>query len=79
MAAHLGLRLAGVMLLILAWAVSVALSKLVDGQSGHPLTVVEFLLAALLFVSASLGTALALIGPGLWAPVILSDRHVIGI
>jgi hypothetical protein len=71
--AQLGLRAAGLALLATAWMEGRALDHLVgDPIAAHG--VGALLLAALLFVSASLGMALAIVGPGLWKPVRLSAR-----
>lgn len=71
--AQLGVRVAGLALLATAWMEGHALDRLVT----DPIAARgpgALLLAALLFVSASLGMALTIVGPGLWKPVRLSAR-----
>lgn len=71
--AQLGLRVAGLALLVTCWPEGRVLDRLVaDPIAAHGAG--ALLLAALLFVSASLGAALAIVGPGLWKPVRLSAR-----
>lgn len=74
--ARIGLRLAGLALLACAWAEGSVLHDLVDAGTRSDPTAAQLLVAALLFVSASLGAALAVVGAGLWKPVALSDRWV---
>lgn len=71
--AQFGLRAAGLALLASAWMEGRDLDHLVT----NPIAAQgagALLLAALLFVSASLGMALATVGPGLWTPVRVSAR-----
>jgi hypothetical protein len=70
--AHLILRLGGLTLLLTAWPECAALSRLVHARPD--MTIPEFLLGALFFMSASMGVALAIVGPGLWKPARLSAR-----
>lgn len=72
--AHIGLRLAGLALLCFAWTEGHALRGLIDGPGGGDMSAVQLLLATTLFASASLGAALAIMGPGLWRPVSVSER-----
>ncbi|WP_336970176.1 hypothetical protein [Sphingobium aromaticiconvertens] len=71
--AQLGVRAGGLALLATARMEGGVLDRLVvdpiAAQGAGAL-----LLAALLFVSASLGMALTIVGPGLWKPVRLSAR-----
>ena len=66
-------RVAGVVLLATAWMEGGALDRLVTDPTAAQ-GAGALLLAAMLFVSASLGMALAIVGPGLWKPVRLSAR-----
>ncbi|KKW90834.1 MULTISPECIES: hypothetical protein [Sphingobium] len=72
--AQIGLRLAGLLLLASAWPEGGLLRRLVLQNPAAGVDVTEFLLAALLFVSASAGAALIVMGPLLWKPVQLSAR-----
>ena len=71
--AQLGLRATGLALLAACWMEGRALGRLVTDPNAAR-GPGALLLAALLFVSASLGMALAIVGPGLWKPVRLSAR-----
>ena len=73
-AAKVGLRLAGVILLISTWPEEGLLHRLVLGTPGAEMSFVEFALAAFLFLSGSIGAALTVMGPRLWRPVTLSAR-----
>lgn len=71
--AQIGVRVAGLALLATSWMEGHALDRLVtDPVAAQGLG--ALLMAALLFASASLGMALAIVGPGLWKPVLLSAR-----
>jgi hypothetical protein len=68
-----GLRVAGLVLVATSWMEGRALMHIVaDPVAAHGPG--ALLLAALMFASASMGIALAVVGPGLWKPVRLSDR-----
>lgn len=72
--AKIGLRIAGLVLLVSAWMAGGWLRALVAGQSGRDATAPQLLLAALVFLSASAGMALAVMGPALWEMVTVPDR-----
>lgn len=71
--AQFGVRAAGLALLATSWMEGRALDRLVTDPIAAQGTG-ALLLAALVFASASLGLALAIVGPGLWKPVRLSAR-----
>jgi hypothetical protein len=75
--ARIGLRLAGLLLLISAWSEGRVLRHHVLFHPDHDMTVAEFLLGALLFCSASMGMALITAGGRLWKPVPLSSRWTV--
>lgn len=75
---RIGLRAAGLGLLISAWFECDWLRRLVMETPVADMTGAEFLLGALMFFSASAGAALAVVGGGLWKPVRVSDRWVDG-
>lgn len=72
--AKIGLRIAGLLLLASAWAEATLLNDLVRDHSAQDASVSEFLLAAVMFASASAGAALTILGSALWEPVPLSAR-----
>ncbi|WP_327754296.1 hypothetical protein VVT58_17610 (plasmid) [Sphingobium sp. SJ10-10] len=74
LAAKIGLRIAGLILLISAWPEGGLLRKLVMENPTADMNATELLLAALLFLSASGGAALTAMGSRLWEPVKLSAR-----
>ncbi len=73
-AAKILVRLAGVVLLTGAWALAHLLARHVGTPPPHSGTGTEFLIAANLFMCASAGAALLIVGPSLWAPVTLAPR-----
>lgn len=73
-AARLGLRVAGLVLLLSAWPEARALSHHVRAPALHGMTAIEFALGVLLFCSATMGAALLTVGARLWKPVRLSSR-----
>lgn len=72
--AKVGLRVVGIALLASAWSECGLLRRLVVEIPAADMTGREFLLGALMFLSASSGAALSVLGGGLWKPVKLSDR-----
>ncbi|WP_313801797.1 hypothetical protein [Sphingobium sp.] len=72
--AKIGLRIAGLMLLGSAWPEEGLLHRLVMARPAAEMSVTQFLLAALLFLSATAGVALTAMGPRLWKPAKLSAR-----
>ncbi|NWK98959.1 hypothetical protein DM806_25495 [Sphingobium lactosutens] len=74
LSARIGLRLAGLALLASVWPEDALLRTLVSANPAGEASPSQVLLAALLFMTASAGMALAVMGAGLWAPVTVSDR-----
>ncbi|ALJ12092.1 hypothetical protein [Sphingopyxis macrogoltabida] len=74
LAARLGLRIGGAMLLVIGWLVAVRLHCLVQTTPARDATSFMILLAALTFICGSAGSALLFVGPGLWEPVEVSER-----
>ena len=72
--AKIGLRLAGLALLALAWLFEKDLAALVRAAAPDATTPAEVLLAMLLFLGASAGAALVIYGPGLWKKVQVAER-----
>ncbi|HEX7784187.1 MAG TPA: hypothetical protein VF509_15390 [Sphingobium sp.] len=68
------LRACGALLLVAVWISAPAFSALVARHRLGGPTMAEVAAAILLFLSASLGCALALLGKHLLAPVIISAR-----
>ncbi|WP_176590812.1 hypothetical protein [Sphingobium sp. EM0848] len=77
--AQIGLRVAGLGLLVSAGFECIWLRKIVMANPAADMTGGEFLLAALMFISASAGAALTILGGGLWKPVQLSARWTDGL
>lgn len=72
--ARIGLRLAGLALLLTDWRGWGLLCRLVRAHPAAEATVGQCLLAALLFLGASVGAALLVMGADLWKPVTISAR-----
>lgn len=72
--ANIALRMGGLVFCTFAWVLAHQLSVLIRTNTSHPATVIEFLLAALLFVSGSVGSGFVLSGPNLWKEVRISER-----
>lgn len=77
--AQIGLRVTGLGLLVSAWFECGLLRRLVTENPAADMTGAEFLLAALMFLSANTGAALSIVGGGLWKPVKVSDRWIDGL
>lgn len=73
LAANLGLRLAGLALLAVGWGVAARLHPMVVGAAARD-TSLSMLLAAIVFLCGSAGSALLFVGPGLWEEVPVSER-----
>jgi len=71
---RMGLRVAGLAFLACAWIEGWWLKSMVTGNPMGSATVAQLLLAGLMFLSATCGMALAIIGPGLWKTVMVSER-----
>lgn len=76
--AKIGLRVAGIAFLISAWLECGLLRRLVWANPATDMTGAQFLLGVLMFLSASSGAALTILGGRLWKPVQLSDRWTDG-
>ncbi|WP_420145429.1 hypothetical protein [Sphingobium sp.] len=72
--ARIGLRAAGLALLVSAWMDGIWLQHVVAASLPGEASPAQILIAALMFASASVGFMLAVVGAGLWAPVAVSDR-----
>jgi hypothetical protein len=68
--AQVGLRVAGLALLLSGWPDIAALRN----DAALPTSCFDLALAALLFASVSAGAALTLFGPDLWKPARVSAR-----
>lgn len=73
-AANIGLRAGGVALLGLGGATAVRLHHIALGVPAREPTAFMMALAAILFLCGSAGSALLLVGPGLWETVEVSER-----
>jgi hypothetical protein len=74
--ARIGVRAAGALLLILVWGASHWLAHLIHAGAPHDATPAEFLTGALLFTSATAGSALLTCGSGLWKKTPVAERWV---
>lgn len=74
LAANLGLRAGGLALLVLGWSVAIRLHQLALTTSARDATSFMMLLAAIVFLCGSAGSALLFVGPGLWETVEVSER-----
>ncbi|SEH12226.1 hypothetical protein SAMN05428974_0420 [Sphingopyxis sp. YR583] len=74
LAANIGLRTGGSALIVLGSSVAVRLHQLALATSGRDSSSFMMLLAAIVFLCASAGSALLFVGPGLWEIVEVSER-----
>ncbi len=74
LAANLGLRAGGVALLVLGWSVAVRLHQMALATSPREPSSFMMLLAAIVFLCGSGGSALLFVGPGLWETLEVSER-----
>ena len=74
LAAKLGLRVAGAALLMLGWSAALRLHQMVLVTPAREANAIMMLLAAIVFLCGSAGSALLFVGPGLWEPVDVSER-----
>lgn len=74
LAANLGLRVAGVALLLLGWSAALRLHQMALVTPAREANSVMMLLAAIVFLCGSAGSALIFVGPGLWETVEVSER-----
>jgi hypothetical protein len=72
--ARVGLRIAGITLLVSTWFEGASLHDMIATNSNVDASAAQILLAGLMFASASTGLLLTLVGAGLWKPVGVSDR-----
>ena len=72
--ANLGLRSGGIALLALGWSVAVRLHQMAIAASARDATSSMMLLAAIVFICGSAGSALLIVGPGLWETVEVAER-----
>lgn len=73
-AANVGLRIAGLALLGIAWSLAVRLHHMGAGVSARDTSALMLLFAAMVFLCGSAGSALMFVGPGLWDEVEVSER-----
>jgi hypothetical protein len=71
---RIALHIAGLAILGSAYLEGARLCSMVHGHPGAEASPGECLLAGLMILSASFGSALTVIGGGLWKPVRVSDR-----
>lgn len=74
LAANLGLRAAGIGLLVTGWSIGVRLHQIALGVSARDPSSLMMLLAAIVFICGSAGSALLFVGPGLWETIEVSGR-----
>ncbi len=72
--ANVGLRAGGLALLAASWSVAIRLHQLALATSARDATSFMMLLAAIVFICGSAGSALLFVGPGLWETVEVSER-----
>lgn len=73
-AANLGLRAGGLVLLAVCWSIAVRLHPVPPSASARDATSLLMLLSAMAFLCGSAGSALLFVGPGLWETVEVSER-----
>lgn len=74
LAANIGLRAGGVALLGIGWSSAARLHQIALAAPVRDNSPVMMLLAAMLFLCGSAGSALIFVGPGLWERVEVSER-----
>ncbi|WP_156416979.1 hypothetical protein [Sphingopyxis sp. H050] len=74
LAANVGLRAGGMLLLGFGWAVAMRLHHMALGAPVREAAPLTLALSAATFLCGSAGSALLLIGPGLWETVEVSER-----
>jgi hypothetical protein len=74
LAANLGLRLGGIMLFVIGWSAADRLHGIALTTSARDATSSMIMLAAIIFICGSVGSALLFVGPGLWDSVEVSER-----
>jgi len=74
-AANIGLRTSGIALIAVGWSVAVRLHHIALAMPGREhMSSLMLLLAAIVFLCGSAGSALLFVGPGLWEIVEVSER-----
>lgn len=76
--AALGIRVAGIACLALAWFVGRHLYHQVHAHALRPASLKELATCAVLLISALIGNALLLVGPALWREVDIPGRQPYG-
>jgi hypothetical protein len=71
---NIGLRAGGVAVLAIGWWVAVRLHQLALATPPRDHSSAMMLLAAIIFLCGSAGSALLFVGPGLWETVEVSER-----
>lgn len=74
LAANVGLRIGGVLMLGVGWVVTARLHHLALRMPLNDTASMRMLLAAAAFICWSAGSLLLLVGPKLWEPVDVSER-----
>lgn len=74
LAANIGLRAGGVALLGIGWSVAARLHQIALATPARDNSSFMMLLAAIVFICGSAGSALLFVGPGLWERVEVSER-----
>lgn len=74
LAANVGLRVGGLALLAISWSVAARMHQMALTTSARDATSFMMLLAAIVFICGSAGSALLFVGPGLWETVEVSER-----
>lgn len=74
LAANLGLRTGGMALLGSGWSAAVRLHHIALATPARDMTSFAIFLAGVVFICGSAGSALLVVGPGLWERVEVSER-----
>ena len=74
LAANIGLRAGGLVVLGFGWLAGAELYHVGQSHGHRDASAIELLLAAAAFLCASAGCALLFVGPGLWEEVRISER-----
>lgn len=74
LAANIGLRAIGIVLLGIGWWVVVRLHQITLATPARDNSTFMMMLAAIVFLCASAGSALLFVGSGLWESVEVSER-----
>lgn len=74
LAANIGLRAGGIILLAIGWLLALRLHHMAQSIGSRDMNSLMILLSAATFLCASAGSALLFVGPGLWESVEVSER-----